>query len=495
MAEKKLSGLARQSGIYALGNAAAKLSGLVLAPLYLNTAYLSLESYGYFALLIVTAQLGIFVAGLGLGTGLLKFMSDPQHVAERGALPFTALAATVGAAGLAFGLIWLLDGVLAQALLDGAEQRHLVRILAVYVAFKVVGAIPMMLLRIEERAAWYAVAMTAEIVVLIGGVYYFLAARGMGLEGIMLAYALSAGVSMVVLTGVMLSVVPWTFRARLMRPLMRYGTPLVLASLAGWFLNAGDRYLLKWLVDIEVVGIYDWAARISGVLNMLFVQSFQLAFSVLGLKTLGAGDVSLHRRTFRHYVIWTGWAVLGLSLFTFDAMTVLVEGFDINPDYLEADRLVLPLALGFMAYGIYVVVNNVLYATGHTKVIGVNVALAAVLNAGLNIALIPVLGALGAALTTLFSYAVLAGLSARIATGKVHINYDGRVLFVVLLLVVGLYGLMWPSRDWSMALRLPLRLGAILAYLPLLVVFRLYTWEEVRLGWRHAKAQWARLRG
>ena len=493
MAEKKLSGLARQSGIYALGNAAAKLSGLVLAPLYLNTDYLSKEGFGYFALLIVTAQLGIFVAGLGLGTGLLKFMSGPEHAAERKALPFTALIATVGAAALAFGLIWFGDEVLAQLLLDGPQQRYLVRILAVYVAFKVVGAIPMMLLRIEERAGWYAFAMTAEIGVLIGGVYYFLVAREMGLEGIMLAYALSAGVSMVVLTGVMLSVVSWTFRARLMRPLMRYGAPLVLASLAGWFLNAGDRYLLRWL-DNDSLPIYEWAARISGVLNMLFVQSFQLAFSVLGLKALGVGDVSLYRRTFRHYVIWTGWAVLGLSLITFDAMVVLVE-FGADPDYLEADRLVLPLALGFMAYGIYVVVNNVLYATSHTKVIGLNVALAAVLNAGLNIALIPVLGALGAALTTLFSYAVLAGLSARVAAGKVHVNYDGRVLFVVLLLVVGLYGLMWPSRDWSMALRLPLRLTAILAYLPLLVAFRLYSWEEVRLGWRHAKAQWARLRG
>lgn len=496
MAERKLLSLVRQSGIYALGNAAAKLSGLVLAPLYLNEAYLSPESFGYFALLIVTSQLGIFVAGLGLGTGLLKFMSDPQHAAERGALPFTALVATVGAAVLAFGLIWLLDGALAQVLLDGVEQRYLVRIMAVYVAFKVVGAIPMMLLRIEERAGWYAIAMTAEIGVLIGGVYYFLAVREMGLEGIMIAYALSAGVSMVVLTGVMLSAVRWTFRARLMQPLMHYGAPLVLASLAGWFLNAGDRYLLRWLDDPNGNGlaVYEWAARISGVLNMLFVQSFQLAFSVLGIKSLGTGDTSLYRRTFRHYVIWTGWAVLGLSLLTFDAMVVLV-GFGANLLYLEADRLVLPLALGFMAYGIYVVVNNVLFATGHTKVIGANVALAAVLNAGLNLALIPVLGALGAALTTLFSYAVLAGLSARIATGKVHVNYDGRVLLVVLILVVGLYGLMWPSRAWSMPLRLPLRLAVILAYLPLLVVFKLYTWEEVRLGWRHAKAQWARLRG
>ena len=495
MTEKTLLSLVRQSGLYALGNVAVKLSGLVLAPLYLNTVYLSEEGYGYFALLVVTAQLGIYVAGLGIGTGLLKFMSDPRHAAEREALPFTALVATGAAALAVLGALWALDGPLARLLLDTPGEGRLIRILAVYVAFKVVGAIPLMVLRVEERAGAYALAVAAEVVVLVGAVYYLLAVRGLGLEGIMTGYALSAGVSMLVLVGVTLTVVRWRFRAGLLAPLMRYGAPLVLASLAGWFLNAGDRYLLKWLDGITSAGLYNWAANLAGVLNMLFVQSFQLAFAVLGLKTLGAGDISLHRRTFRHYVIWTGWAVLGLALLTFDLMVLLIEGFGVNPSYLAADRLVLPLALGFMAYGIYVVVNNVLYATGHTGAIGANVALAAVLNAALNVALIPVLGPLGAALTTLLSYAVLAGLSARIAQRKVHVDYDGRVLVVVVALVVGLYALMWPSRAWPAYWRLPLRLAAILAYLPLLVAFRLYTWDEVRLGWGRAKAQWARWRG
>ena len=358
-----------------------------------------------------------------------------------------------------------------------------------------VGAIPLMVLRVQERAGAYAFAVAAEVGVLVGAVYYFLAVRGLGLEGIMTGYAVSAGVSMLVLTGVMLTAVRWRFRADLLAPLVRYGAPLVLASLASWFLNAGDRYLLKALDDADGVALYNWAASLGGVLNMLFVQSFQLAFAVLGLKTLGAGDVSLHRRTFRHYVIWTGWAVLGLSLLTYDGMVLLIEAFGVDPFYLGADLLVLPLALGFMAYGIYIVVNNVLYATGHTKAIGANVALAAGLNAGLNVALIPVLGPLGAALTTLVSYAVLAALSARIARGKVHVDYDGRVLVVAVALVVGLYAAAWPSRAWPVWGRLPFRIAAILAYLPLLVAFRLYTWDEVRLGWDRAKAQWARLRG
>lgn len=489
-----VSRLVRQSGVYALGNAAVKLSGLLLALLYLNPAYLSTEAFGYFGLLFVTAQLGTFIVGLGLSQGLLKFMTDESHASARPALPFTALVATMGVAAVAVLLFWASSAPLAAFLLDDASRRRLIMLVAFYVAFKVIGAIPLALLRVQERPGLYVLAVGAEMGVLIGGTYYGLAIARQGLEGLMMAYALSAGVSMVMLVGGMLTRTAWAFQRPLVMPLMRYGAPLVLAGLSSWFLMAGDRYVLKLFVDADTIGLYEWASRISSTLKMLLVDSFQLAFAVAGLKQLGTGDVSLHRRTFRHYVIGTGWAVLALSLLAYDLNGVLVRGFGAAPHYLNSSPLVFPLALGFMAFGVYVVVNNVLYATGHTKAIGANVALAAALNAALNVALIPVLGALGAALTTLFSYAVLAGLSARIAKGKVHVDYDWRVLVVVVVLVVGLYGIMWPSRAWPVYARLPLRLAAILAYLPLLLAFRLYTWEEVRLGWRHAKRRWAHLR-
>ena len=476
------SRLLRQSSLYALGNIALKASGLLLAVLYLNPTYLSVADFGYFSLLIVTSQLGIFLVGLGIGTGLLKFMADPDYRAERDALPFTALVATSVVAVAALGVLWLLARPLAALMLDDVAQTRLIHLLAVYVVLKVVSAIPMMLLRVQERVGWYILAMVAEVLVLIGAAYVFMVVQGLGLTGLMIAYALSAGVGAAVLVAVMLVVVPWRFERRLVQVLIAFGMPLVVASFAGWFLNAGDRYLLKWLTDATTVGLYEWAARLAGVLNMLFVQSFNLAFSVIGLKKLGtdARDGQMHRQTLRHYVVWTGWAVLGLSLLSYDLTRLLPA----DPLYLQAETIVLLLALGFMNYGIYYVIINVVYATGRTGVISLNVLFAALLNAGLNIALIPPLGVMGAALATFVAYLALALGAAYFTKQDLHVRFPWRAFLIVVPLVVGLYWLGRPSIDWSFGLRFAARAGLVVAYPLLILLTRLYTRAEVRGVWQ-----------
>lgn len=477
--EGGLGRVIRQTGIYAIGNVAVKASGLLLAPLYLNTALLPAAAYGHLVLLEATAQIIVPVSGLGLATGMLRFMSEPEET-RTPAIAFTTLLLTLFTAATAFGLLWFAAPFFGGFLLDDSAETLLPRLMSGYAALKVVGTVPYMLLRVRERAAWYTASLAAEWTVLVAGVYYFLALRDLGLEGVLIAYVASAAASAVVMTGFMLTQVEWRFNRRLVGRLLVFGVPLVLSAFAGLFLNVGDRYILKYLTDAETVGLYGWASRLGGTINMLFVQSFQLAFTVIGLKTVGTGDRSLHRRTFRHYTIWTGWAVLGLSLLAYDATLLLVNLFGVDPFYLEADVMVLPIALGFMGYGVYIVVNNILYATNLTHVISLNVLGAATLNVALNFALIPVMGPYGAALATTLSYAALAAMSARVAEGRIHVGYPWRILVIVLVLVVALYVPAYLTTGWATLPRLGLRLLLILAYLPLVWMTGLYTRDDVQ---------------
>lgn len=479
----------KQSGLYALGNIAVKASGLILAPLYLNPAYLPVESYGYFALLSVSAQLGIFVAGLGLGSGLLKYMSDPAHADDQPALPFTALVSTVTAALAALAAFWIAAEALAAAMLDSGLQAGLIRLLGVYVALKVVGSIPLTVLRIRERAGWYAVAIAGEMVVLIGFAYYFLVVADEGLYGIMLALVLAAATSSLVLSAAMLSQVRWIFRLCLVSPLIRYGAPLVIAGLAGWFLNAGDRYLLKWLSEPEVIAVYEWSARMAGVLNLLFVQSFQLSFSVIGLKSAARGKTDLYRKAFRHYVVWTGWGVVGLSLLAYDVTSLLVVYFDADPVYLGVENLVFPVTLGFLSYGVYIIVNNILYAVGRTRLIGLNVLAAAILNGVLNVLLIPFFGGFGAAIATFAAFTVLALVAAYFAEQEIQVRYPWSLAAVILGMCVVLFALGHATVDWPIETRLPARVALVAAYPFILWAARLYSVKEIRLGWKELRSR------
>ncbi|MDQ7039507.1 MAG: polysaccharide biosynthesis C-terminal domain-containing protein [Rhodothermus sp.] len=487
MSQHVLARLLRQGSIYALGNLLLKASGLLLAPLYLNTVLLPQAAYGYLVLLEATAQLLLPLLGLGMTTGLLRFATDVMQQDRREAVPFTVLGIMLGGALLVGIGSWIGAPWLNQQL-DWPDGVLILRLFGCYLAAKMLSSVPLAFLRLRERAALYTAAILLEAALLIGGVYYFLAHAHLGLRGVVQAMAVASGSSALVLVGAMLRTIPRRWDYHLVGQLIRFGMPLALAGVALPILHVGDRYLLDWLTGSETVAIYGWAARLSGVLNMLLVQSFQLAFAVIGLKTLGEqpeGEAVLHRRTFRHYATWGGWMALVLSLGAYDITALLAS----DSVYLKADPLVLPLSLGYLLFGLYNIFVNVLYAAGESRFIAWNVVGAGLLNIGLNLWWIPQMGAMGAALATVVAYGVLAGGAAWRALHVRPTTYPWRVLAIVVALTVGLGLVGYETATWPIAARLAGRVLLVLLYGLLIVVFRVYRYDELREGW-----QWLRQR-
>lgn len=494
MGDRSFFNLIKQSGFYAIGNAAIKLSGLILAPLYLNTSILSVDGYGQFAVLYVFAQICIAVVGLGLGNGMLRYVGKHSKEGEQDALPLTVATATIVLAVIFVGLMAAGSEWLASYFLEASTQGRVILLLGIYVACKVTAAVPMMLLRINERAGLYVLAIGLEMSVLIAGVFEFLVNQSMGIEGIFQAYALASSVQAGVLTVIMLFIVKWRLDYNLLKPVLAFGGPLVFMGLAGLILNAGDRFLLKELATNEVVGRYEWAARLSGALNLFVVQSFQLAFTVLGLKTLGSGDLSLHRRAFRHFSIWSAWAVLAISLLAFD-LTAALGKIGVDAYYLTSSTLVFPLALGAMTYGVFVVINNVFFATAKTKLVTGMVIIAAGINIALNLVLIPVMGAEGAALATVVSYGLLVYLASSKAHKEINIQYRWSTFFTVVAIIVVLFLVGLTTQSWRFTPRILTRLSLVAAYFPLLFLFKIYSIEEIKQGWAFVRSKLNRTQG
>lgn len=472
--------LASQSAVYALGTALTKASGLILAPFYLNTTVLPGDDFGTLGLLDAVKAFALLLAALGLPLALLRFASRSaltDH--QRAALPVTVLAAATAAGGVVAVAGWLAAPSLAAWLMEDASRVRPVQFLALYVALKGIADVSYTELRRREKAGAYVAASLAETAILVGAVVYFLVARGAGLEGILLGYVISAGAAALGLTAVVLRHAEWRVEPRLIRTLLAFGAPLVISGVAARFLNLGDRLLLDVFVTREAMGVYEWASRLGGVVNMMAVQGFQLAFTVLGLKAAASGDApGLQRSAFRHFAAGTGWVVLGLTLFAVDA-TRLFGG---APQYLQVEGLVLLIGGGFGIYGLYFVAVNPLLAAGRTREIALAVGGAAVLNAALNALLIPVLGIAGAAWATLVAYLALVGWTVRLSHSSLDVRYPWATLAWAAMLVVGLWVLARPTADWNLPARLAARCGIALAYLPLLRLTGIYSASDLVRG-------------
>ncbi|NNE45482.1 MAG: oligosaccharide flippase family protein [Rhodothermales bacterium] len=475
----------RQSGIYSIGNVAVKAAGLLLAPILLNPTYLSLSEYGYLALLLVTAQLCILTFGIGISTGLLRFHSDPAYEGSRSQLPFTALVASAVLAIAFASVVYLLWGDwLGRFLLDSESSRSLIGWILVYATLKVIGSVSFMHLRVTDRPGQYAVLIVGEMLVLFGAAYLFMVERGLGLRGAVLAYVVAGAFSATSSALMMLPRISLRLDPSVVRPLVRFGAPLVVASLSAWLLNVGDRYMLKWLSETATVGLYDFGSRVGGIVNLVFVQSFQLAFAVIGLRQFDEGRFDMHRAALRHYAVWTGWFVLALSILADDAMLILVQSLGVDRFYLGIDQVVLPVAAGFWFYGMYHVAVNVLYGLNRTRMIARYVLGAAIFNLVLNLILIPRFGALGAALATTISFAALAFWTLRVSERLSSIDFDIRIIAAVAISVIVLWAASAQLDSASVVIRLSVRLLLIGMYFPLILLTRAFRMEDFARGLR-----------
>ncbi len=472
--------LFQQGAVYALGNFALKAAGLLLLPLYLDPNRLTVADYGYLGLVETTAQLAIAIAGLGLATGLLRFTAGESSEADDGPYIGTAFATTLLAAVVAFLVIWVAAPLLATVVVGGADRAIIVRWTGAYVALKVLYAVPLMVLRVRERPDLYVAALIAEVGLLIIGVWYALTVLGAGLEGIVVAMAVSTLVVAVPLSAYVLFTTSPAVKPELGVRLLSFGAPLSVAAIAGILLNTGDRFVLEALVGPQILAAYVLASKFGGLINMLFAQSFNLAFSVLGLKAISTdGTTDVHRRAFRHYVVLAGWGVLAVSVMARELIMVMAR----DVTYLDADPLILPIAYGFLLYGLYYLVLNILYAADKTVRVATLVFGAAVGNILLNLALIPVIGAMGAALATALAYGLLLWSAVRHAGRSMPLRLPWRYLLVVTMVVVGLWLMAQPTELLLSTPRLLARLSLVLAYPVLVVTLGLYGPSEIRSMW------------
>ena len=116
--------------------------------------------------------------------------------------------------------------------------------------------------------------------------------------------------------------------------------------------------------------------------------------------------------------------------------------------------------------------------------IGALVIGAALLNVALNFWLIPLAGAMGAALATVGAYGALAGLAYLRAERDMPMAYPWGTFAKVVGLILVLYAVGDRVGAWETPYRLSARIGLILAYLPAVAVVGLYSCEESRAGWR-----------
>lgn len=452
---KALQKLAGQTAIYGLPSIIGRLLNYLLVPLHTGKFTRSeygeiVEMYSYVAFLVVLLT-------YGMETAYFRFQSKQgsNHQSVYSTVLFSLFSTTT--IFIFFATFFAQDIATALKYPDNSEY---VIWFAFIVGLDAISSIPMARLRIENKPMQFAGINMANILVNIGlnvfWIGYCLALYNSGNTNFLVDYFYSPeiGIGYVFIANLFATIVKFLllspslfkvsikFDKRILKEMLIYGSPILIASIAIIINETADKILLKWLLFPEIgtykateqVGIYGGVYKISIIIT-LFIQAFRYAaepFFFSNEKEKNARET--YALIMKYFVIVCSVIFLGVMLYL-DFIRYFVN----NPDYWEGLHIVPILLFANIFLGIFYNLS-VWYKLNGKTMYGAYIASAgAIITLVLNFILIPKIGYTGSAWATLACYSSMAIISYIFGQKHYKIDYNLKSIFGYLSLALLLY--------------------------------------------------------
>jgi O-antigen/teichoic acid export membrane protein len=420
-----LKKLASDTAIYGISSIGGRLLNYLLVPFY--TRVFQLGEYG------VVTELYAYVAFLnvlylyGLETAYFRFAN--RHKDEEPRIFNTAFTSIFTSSLLLSGTLALLATPIVEALRYPGKE-HYVYWFATILTIDAIMAIPFARLRLQNRPIKFATAKVGNIVLNIGLNLFFL----------LLSYDIYKGEYLTELQPLVASYfnpewrVDYVFLANLIanaawililwpelmqarfrldkvywKRMLVYAYPLLFMGIAGVTNEMMSRSMLKYILpegfyphlsNTEVLGIFGACYKLSIFMNLV-IQAFRFASEPFFFsKAENRDSPALFAQVMRYFVVACCFIFLAVStnLQWIGPLFLRGEG------YWQGLHIVPLLLLGYLFFGIYMNLT-IWFKLSDKNHYGTWFTLSgALLTVILNISLIPLLGMVGAAITTFAVY-------------------------------------------------------------------------------------------
>jgi O-antigen/teichoic acid export membrane protein len=444
-----LKQLAGQTMIYGLSTILARVINFLFVPIY--TRLLSPESYGVVTEFMAYIAVLQVVLVLGLETGCFRFANregvDPKKVYSSAFVTIFCVSATFLALMLAFA------DPIASAL-GYAGYESCVMYMGGILALDSVTAILFAKLRQETKAFKFAIIKTVKIVTETAAnlvLFLWFPSHVDSAPWLLnfipatpdFSYVIFSIFVSCVVCGLLF--VPDFFKlsfsldTKLIRQMLAYSLPLMIAALPGVVNDFLDRILFRYFdTNAEAwrssLGLYQAAVKLAVIMN-LFIQMFRYAAEPFFFRqSREKGSVKLYADVQEYFTAFCGLVFLGVILYI-DIIALIL-----GPQFREAVGIVPIMLLSYMILGMLFNVSMWYKLSGKTN-IAIWITLSGLAVTALVIVLfMPKYSYWAAAYGHLASYVVMFVISAVLGAKYYPIPYRWGRLLMIFLLMGAAYG-------------------------------------------------------
>jgi O-antigen/teichoic acid export membrane protein len=470
----KIKKTIKHTAFYSLGNISSKLVGFVLLPIY--TRQISVDDYGVLGLFEAMNMLGAAVGAMGLFESLLRWHNLSESEADRKRLVGTVFLFLTCIGILLSAPVVLFRGQLSVFFFEDAGYGTLFIFLALAVTLHTLGHLELTLLRNEEKSLSFSICIAVQFTVNLILNILFVAVLKIGIRGILISQAISNGLLFILLLPYLLKRLNFFLMFGVLRKMLKFSFPLMLASAAATLIAMGDRYLFSRFGTLHDLGLYSLGYKFSNLPKMFIVDAFALGLPVIGWQMIRNNSTPkrFFSKILTYLVLGLSGIGLGFSLFTREIIEVLLD-----PAYLDAYRVVPFLLYRVVLLGVQKIFFFELQIPKKTHLITVILIIEAVIDVGLNIYMIPRWGIMGAGCSISLAFTIATFIAYWFAQRYYPVVYETRRLIMILVITLGLFALSLTVSGYGLGIRLIVKSGILLIFPVLFFIFKFF--EPVEL--------------
>jgi len=415
---------AKGVGLIGISNVLIGVSGIIILPIL--TKSLSSGDYGAYVQVSVTTALLAFPLTLGLPIALVRFVTlfnEKKNVRE---VFYSILFLIVLVNTCVSAVLLLLATPLATYLFNG--NFVVAELLPLLVFFTSVNVYLLDYFRAFQQISKYAFFNFAQIYIGVALISFFVFA-GYGVVGAVIGLLMAQ----LFLFSVMLFIIIWRIGFRLprmahLRTYLSFSIPLIPTNLSFWAVNSSDRYLIGLFLGASYVAYYAPSYTLGLFISMLGTP-FTLMLATSLPKHYDEVNTTVVKTAFK-YAFKYFLTVAIPSVFIVSVLSKPILLALSTPEIALNGYYVTPfIALAGLLWGAQLIFSQVIVLEKKTQILGTLWAASAVINVGLNISLIPYLGIIAAAVTTLISFSFVFIVTATYSRTYLKFDVNPRFIF------------------------------------------------------------------
>lgn len=391
--------LAQRIGLVGIVNFLVSLSGVLFLPIITKT--LSIEGYGIWAQIMVTIGLIPSIVMLGLPYTMVRFLAGAKKKEDIQEGFYSIAFVILITSATVFFLLFLSSKSIAAMLFD--DNHTIAKILSLIVFIECLNAISLNFFRTFQQIKKYSIFIFIQTYLTLTSVAYFVLS-GYEIVGATIGILITRIFLFLVMASLIVLEIGFKVpKFTNMRNYLAFGLPTVPGNLSSWVVNSSDRYVIGVLLGTAFVGYYSPGYILGNVVQM-FVAPLGLILPAALSQYYDENKIDnakmVLKYSLKYFLLLAIPSSFGLSLLSKPLLEILS-----TPEIASEGYLITPfVAISAVFFGASVVVHHIIVLEKKTTIIGSIYILAAILNFGLNLVLIPFIGIIGAAFTTLVAY-------------------------------------------------------------------------------------------